>query len=63
MLEAVKTKTQNGPPCIKRGTKWCRSTLITSIPWTKILVLEFWSCTWFLNIAVAYSYYGNITHM
>ena len=38
LWETIMTSTQNGPFCIKRGTRWCQSTPTTVIPCVQIWV-------------------------
>ena len=35
LLKNLMTSTQNGPFCIKKGTRWCRSTPTTFIPFAQ----------------------------
>ena len=54
LWETMMTNTPNGPFYIKRGTRRCRSTPITFIPYVQSWVSRTLSGTWFWNIAVVY---------
>ena len=54
LWETMMTSTKNEPFCVKKGTRRCRSTPTTFIPYIQSWVSRTPSDTWFWNIVVVY---------